>query len=162
MPALTVQNEITKIPAQSPERVSTCFSGCHFKIQKWVCFTYGLDASQTAAFVMGPGANASACQSFRSSFSIPYSSVVLLDADSVGFQSQTLRGLSLQCRIQGLVCLLWRKNPLFLREMFHIFETPFWLWVNMTRVRFLARLCLCLSYPSQCSSFPFVVEALFI
>lgn len=52
---------------------------------------YGLGTFQTSAFELGPRVSKSV--HFKSSFSIPYSSIVFLDVIPIGFQSQAFRGL---------------------------------------------------------------------
>lgn len=57
--ALARYKEISKMMSASTsivERVPTgsCHSSSHFKISKWVSFTYDLDAFQPIGFVLGP------------------------------------------------------------------------------------------------------------
>lgn len=51
-------------------------------------FTYGLCTFQSDVFVLGPGTSESVHKPFKSEFSIPYSSIVFLDAIPIGVQSQ--------------------------------------------------------------------------
>lgn len=61
------------------------------------------------------------------------------------FKARYFGGLALHCRSQGLKCLMWGPNSLFIREKLWVSEIPplvhchTWGW-------YLVRLCLCLSY----------------
>lgn len=75
----------------SLERVptSSCLSGSHFKIGKWVSFTNGPGAFQTAASALGYRVGESMYEPFKSEFSISQSSMGLLDVIPFIFQSQS-------------------------------------------------------------------------
>lgn len=107
----------------------SCPSSRCFKISKLISFTFGLCALQTVGFLWGPRGSESVCESFWSKMSFSSSPLVHLDVSPVGFQSQTFGGSSLQCRSQGLRCLMWGMNPSLIGQKLHICEIPsVWGW----------------------------------
>lgn len=56
--------------------LGSCSSGRCFKNSKWISFTYGLSAFQTAASVLDPRVSESVCELLKSEVSIPYSHMV--------------------------------------------------------------------------------------
>ena len=74
------------------------------------------------------------------------------------FLARYFGGSSLWCSSQGLGCLMWDTNPLFLQKKCWIGEIPPLLWVTMSGVGIWLRPCLCLSYPSRCGPFNLCCE----
>ena len=108
------------------KRVLTDFSlaGRCFKINKCITFTYGLDTFQTVAFVLDCQVGESACKSFKSGISIPYSPLVFLDVSPVGFQSQMFWGLISPVQVPRVGVPDVGHKFLLLREKLCIFEIP--------------------------------------
>lgn len=79
----------------SPEKVPTvyCFFGKCFKFSKWV-FSHMIQVLfKLAFFALGPRFSDSACDLFKSGFSMLYSSIVFLDVIAIVFQTSAFRGL---------------------------------------------------------------------
>lgn len=117
MPALASQHEITKMAYASvsvPERVptSSCFVSRHPKISKQLSFTHGPSAYPVCIFMLSPGMSQSMCESFKSGFSISYSSIAFLDNCL-----KVLGGSSVLNKIQGWECLTWSTDLHFSRKM---------------------------------------------
>lgn len=77
------------------ESVTTnfCLSKRSVKASRSPSFTYSLGTFQTGVLALDAGSRESLWKPFKSNFSIPYSSMVLLDITPVGSQSHTFWGL---------------------------------------------------------------------
>ena len=120
---------LERVPTDSYSS-SICFNSC-----KWISFTYGLGTFQTAAFALSSGANECTHETFKSRFSNPYISMVLLDVSPISFQSQSVGELI--SWLQGprvAWCGQQGKNSIFVRSL------P--ILGNCTRVEFLTRMSL--------------------
>ena len=82
------------LPLLSLEKVpaGSWLSSNHFKISKWVSLAYGLGTLQILALALALSTNWSLHKPFKSSSSIPYSSMVLLDLVPIDFQNQAFEG----------------------------------------------------------------------
>lgn len=118
-----------------PQRVLTgsgLFGSC-FKINKWVSFTYSLDAFQTIPFMLSPRVSESLCQIFKSRFSIFYRSMVLQDIILVGFMCCGLASPTQDPRI-GVLDVGYKS--LIPQEKLLYFWDPSQLWVTAPVVGF--------------------------
>ena len=86
----------------APERVQkiSCFSCRCFKINQWVSFPYGLCNFQTGIYVQGSCASEFFSEPFKSTFSVPYSSMAFLYVIPIGLQSKAF--WTLICPVKDL------------------------------------------------------------
>ena len=130
-------------------------SGRCSKISKQI-FTNSLGTLQTAGSALGLEASESACGPFKSSIPAPYSPLDFLDVSPIGCQSQTLRGLVSPVQVPGVGVPDEGHKPLTPQRDASDLWDPSLLWVTMLGVGLLARLRLCLTYPSWCG--PFIIH----
>lgn len=142
------------------ERVPTgsYFSGRNFKICKWVSFRNGLGASQTAAFVQGFRMGELECKPLKSGSLLP---ALWFSWSPTSFKAIHFRGLSLQCRYEGLECFKWGTNPLLLRGNLHVFLGSLLIVCHCAWRGDFGKTKSAFSHPSQCTPFILVMEELF-
>ena len=128
--------------------IDPCSLDTHFKISKWISFTYGTGTFQTATFALGLEWVSFCMYPSRAEPQFPIA-LCLLDVGLTSFQSQMLWGLLFPVQVPWT----WEPNVEF--SVFNsLLETLrlcylFYLWVTTPRVWVLARSYLCPSYLSQ-------------